>query len=136
MRHQCFRNLPNRLTEQDIVERAEAREREETMPMSVRWFGKPWSGSLCEECPQVPVPVGVACVHCEEKIEADDSGMIYANGPAAHRNCFLRGVLGSVAHIEKRCGCYVVGSTEGDPPGLSARAAADAAVAAWNRRIN
>jgi hypothetical protein len=104
--------------------------------MSMRWFGKPWPGALCDECPEIPVPVGVECAHCSEPIQADDTGVVYSNGPAAHKNCFLRGVLGSVAHIEKRCSCYVSGSTEGDPPGLTARQGADAAVAAWNRRLN
>jgi hypothetical protein len=70
MRHQCFRNLPNRLTEEDIIDRAVARE--ESLPMSMRWFGKPWPGALCDECPEIAVPVGVECAHCAEKILADD----------------------------------------------------------------
>jgi hypothetical protein len=106
------------------------------MPVSMQWFGKRWNGALCDECPEIPTPVEAYCAHCLEKIEEGDSGVVYANGPAAHRNCFLRGVLGSVAHIEKRCSCYVRGSIEGDPAGMTARQSADAAVAAWARRSN
>jgi hypothetical protein len=42
-------------------------------------------------------------------------------------------VVGSVAHLERRCSCYVPGATEGDPDGLTRRAAAEAAVQAFMR---
>jgi hypothetical protein len=100
----------------------------------MRWFGKRWPGALCDECQEAPTPVGLACIHCEEQIVSGDSGVFYANGPAAHRNCFLRGVIGSLAHIQKRCACYVRDSDESDPLGLTPRQAADAAVAEWERR--
>jgi hypothetical protein len=47
-----------------------------------------------------------------------------------HVECVYRAVAGSVAHIEQRCSCYVPGSTEGDPPGLTKRQAAKAALEA------
>ena len=72
------------------------------------------------------------CPHCNEKIVVGDEVMPFNGGRLLfHRNCGLRGVIGSVAHIYKRCSCYVPGSTEGDPPDLTPRQAADAAVAAW-----
>jgi hypothetical protein len=43
-------------------------------------------------------------------------------------------VIGSVAHIERRCGCYVSGSMEGDPPEATRREAARAALNAWQRQ--
>ncbi len=74
------------------------------------------------------------CVHCSEVIAAGERVWRFANGPLAHRVCALRQVMGSVAHIEQRCGCYVPGSAAGDPDGLTRREAADAAVEAWRRR--
>jgi hypothetical protein len=94
----------------------------------MNWFGKlPTVGPDLE----IPVPVGKTCTHCQEAIGPNDSGVKYCEHEFAHRNCHLRQVLGSVAHIERRCGCYVKGSEEDDPPGLTRRQAADAAVAAW-----
>jgi len=58
--------------------------------------------------------------------------MTFDNGNILmHRNCGLRGVIGSVAHIQRRCSCYVPTSSERDPAGMTRRQAADAAVAAW-----
>jgi len=96
-----------------------------TKDQKMVWFGVGWGAPMNEECASVPPPVGEACVHCGEGIVARDSGVIYCNGPVAHRNCFLRGVLGSKAHVEKRCSCYVPGSLCGDPEGMTRREAAD-----------
>ena len=65
------------------------------------------------------------CQYCEEPISADD---VRARSGQLHRECELRLVLGSVAHIEHRCGCYVEGSEESDPPHMTRRQAARAAV--------
>ena len=66
------------------------------------------------------------CAYCDELLEA---------GAEMHKECTFRAVAGSVAHIEERCACYVPGSTETDPPGMSKREAAKAAVRAWNARL-
>jgi hypothetical protein len=72
------------------------------------------------------------CTHCGEDVNPEtDEIFVYANGPVAHRECEMRAVLGSVAHLERRCGCFVPGSTENDPPGMTRREAARAAVALW-----
>ena len=73
-----------------------------------------------------------ACVHCSEPIE---SGAVveYLNG-AAHPNCTLRAVIGSVAHLEGRCSCHVPGADELDPPGMTKRQAADAAAELWRQK--
>lgn len=99
----------------------------------VSYFGEPWPSTLCDESAQSRTPVGTACIHCGESIVDGDSGVFYSNETPtpAHRNCFLRAVIGSVAHIQKRCSCFVPGSHEDDPPGLTKRQAADAAVEAW-----
>jgi hypothetical protein len=74
------------------------------------------------------------CVWCTEPIEAGERCWRFANGPLAHRVCALRQVIGSVAHLERRCSCYVPGADEGDPEGLTRREAAGAAVTAWMRQ--
>ncbi len=59
------------------------------------------------------------CPWCEEPALSEEhlvSGF--------HRECMQRAVSGPIAHLEKRCRCYVPGSTESDPPELSKRDAA------------
>lgn len=73
----------------------------------------------------------MTCNWCHETVTATDTFYQYANGPIAHRNCALRQVIGSVAHLERRCGCYVSGASDGDPDGLTRRQAATLAVQRW-----
>jgi hypothetical protein len=93
--------------------------------MTMKWFGESWGAPMNNDCPNVPPPVGEMCSHCGEGIVAKDTGVIYANGPVAHRNCFIRGVSGSLAHLLRHCSCYIPGSTCGDDPRLTKRQAAD-----------
>jgi len=67
------------------------------------------------------------CIYCHEPIHIDDRTL---GQPPSHMECGLRMALGSVAHVRRRCGCYVPGSTEEDPPGMTRRQAAKAAVEA------
>lgn len=99
---------------------------------TVKWFGTNWGAPICSECPQVPVPIGSNCFYCEEPIIETDSGVISSNELPMHYNCFLRGIVGSVAHLQKRCSCFIPGAHEGDPPGLTKRQAADMAVQVWS----
>jgi hypothetical protein len=46
----------------------------------------------------------------------------------------MRAIIGSVAHVEHRCSCFVPGSTESDPPGMTRREAANAAVKLWQEQ--
>jgi len=98
--------------------------------MTMKWFGASWGAPFCEADEHIETPVGETCVHCDEPIAENDQGIVYANGPIAHLNCFLRGIHGSLAHIEKRCSCYVPGATCTDPEGMTKREAANAAVEA------
>ena len=69
------------------------------------------------------------CPHCGEPVLRHERRDHYANDHRwYHLECFARPVIGSVAHIEGRCGCYVPDSKEGDDPHLSKR---EAAKAAW-----
>lgn len=74
------------------------------------------------------------CAHCVETILPEEPRMPFNGGLVVmHRNCGLRGILGSLAHVQGRCSCYVPGSTAGDPEGLTLRQAAEAAVEEWKR---
>jgi hypothetical protein len=107
------------------------------------WFGESWGSPFNQDCPQIPVPTGETCDWCVQPIADSDSGVrqmgiiLDANRQMAarpmywHRNCWLRQTVGSVGHQMRRCGCYVGMDNPGrmdDPPGLSDREAADAAV--------
>jgi hypothetical protein len=59
---------------------------------TMKWFGVSWGAPMCDECPHVAPPIGELCSHCDDAILAKDSGVIYSNGPVAHRNCFLKAV--------------------------------------------
>jgi hypothetical protein len=71
------------------------------------------------------------CQHCEEPIRSCEQYQRYMNGPVEHIECFRRRIYGSVAHIMRRCSCYVPGASENDDPRLTKREAARAAVHAW-----
>jgi hypothetical protein len=101
--------------------------------MTMRWFGESWGAPILDEIPQVDVPFGAVCVWCEELIDDDDSGIIYANGPVSHRDCFIRQAVGGLNHVEGRCTCQG-GSEPPDPPGISRREAARLAVEAFRRK--
>lgn len=102
---------------------------------------------------RLDTPVGTICLHCRELIEPGDSGFVFRGHgfPEAltidplpmgdgsyvveHRECHLRSVIGSVAHVQKRCSCYVLGADETDPPELTKRQAARLAVELWEERL-
>lgn len=97
--------------------------------MSTKWFGKKYPAPAYDDSPRVDTPVGETCIHCGELVAADDDGWHYANGPAAHRECYLRAIVGSVAHQQRRCSCY--GGSDKDEDGMTHRQAARAAMAYW-----
>ena len=67
------------------------------------------------------------CEYCGEPLDTISmSGL--------HHECIFRATAGSVAHVTRRCSCYVIGSTEGDPPGMTLRQAASAALEAWLKK--
>jgi hypothetical protein len=98
------------------------------------WKDEPYLGE------RTSTPANRICFYCDEPIAPTDSGVIYPDGDCCHKNCHLRGVIGSLAHVEHRCACYVPQSDEEDPPGLTKRQAANAAVEAYlqreRRRVN
>jgi hypothetical protein len=77
------------------------------------------------------------CPYCEEPIVAGDLvhgiSMIETGGAyfaSVHQECFLRQIIGGVNHLKRHCICCG-GSEPPDPPGLSRREAARAAVRYW-----
>ena len=67
-----------------------------------------------------------ACGYCDEPIAEGD--LAPTLGMPLHYECNLRLIIGPVAHLEHRCSCFVPGSVEADPPHLTRRQAAHAAV--------
>ena len=98
---------------------------------SMKVFG---DGFWHQELERIPTPVDQLCLYCVEPIVDGDCGVETPYlGPTEqttvvqHKECFLRGVLGSVGHQRKKCSCF--GGTEEDPPGMTRREAAKAALA-------
>lgn len=106
----------------------------------MQWFGRaPWA-PICADCPRIDTPVGVPCARCDEPIAADDDGVTIPHvGDATvelrpyHYECQLRSVIGGLNHLRGRCICCG-GSEPPDPPWLTRREAARAAVREWERR--
>lgn len=104
------------------------------------WFGTYWGAPICQSTPHVGVPVGATCVHCQEPITRDDSGigtpLMETAGPGIiavsqawyHVECWVRQIVGSTGHQLKLCPCFG-GTYEGEPERMSKR---DAARAAWD----
>lgn len=86
-------------------------------------------------CKLLPAPPNMACFRCHEWIAPEDSGVIQAlvgmdEGPACiayHYECHARMLLGSLGHQQGRCSCF--GGDYEDPPEMSVRDAARAALA-------
>lgn len=59
------------------------------------------------------------CDYCKEEIAPGERADVR---PAnLHRECLIRGTVGSLSHQMRLCSCYIMGSEEGDPPGLTPR---------------
>lgn len=93
-------------------------------------FGEGWAPPEME---RVSTPVGSLCLYCQEPIAEGDQGVVMpfysvngASEVAQHRACVVRTVIGSVGHLKKKCTCY--GGTEEDPPDMTRRQGAEAAM--------
>lgn len=92
----------------------------------MRYFGERWPSRMLEGAVECELPPGV-CQFCGERFEEGDSGWVYCNGPATHTECGVRQALGGVYHQLGLCFCCG-GGMDPDPPGLSLRDAARAAL--------
>lgn len=74
------------------------------------------------------------CPWCDEPCE--DGIWWLFDGPEGerwHKECQLRMLIGSLAHVERRCACFVPGADEGDDPALSKRENARLSYEAFRR---
>lgn len=101
-------------------------------PYAMQVFGRAhrlWPCPAFEDAVEVEPPGPDArCVWCPEGFEDGDPGIRYANGPAAHLECWLRQGIGGANHQRGLCICCG-GDMDPDPPGLTPREAARHAVA-------
>lgn len=110
------------------------------------YFGECWNPHIATSHDKAETPVGEPCSYCEEPIEEGDQGIIMphvesvvddkvasARMRPTHLDCFLRQVLGSVGHQLHKCSCF--GGTEEDPPGMTKRQAATAAVRLYEKSV-
>lgn len=103
------------------------------------WFGKAHGSAYEADTPHAPTPVDAPCGRCGERIEAQDDGMLVLHVDDSgtthrpyHYECHMRGVIGGLNHIMGQCICCG-GSEPTDPPEMTKREAAHAAVQAWRR---
>mgnify|MGYP001613571788 CR=1 FL=1 len=97
--------------------------------MTQLFFGRDWPLDL----DKTERPSNATCYRCGEQIGSDDSGALSVVASvdvverlAEHRECFLRAVVGSVGHLQQKCSCF--GGIQEDPPDMTKRQAAQAAV--------
>lgn len=106
------------------------------------YFGEPWGAPAIDANTQVPTPVGMACLWCAVPIEDGDRGYMvgcvstgadgkpYARVEPAHRECHLRAVVGSAAHLDGACTCHGAGPDDGPQTPADRRAEA---IEVWDR---
>lgn len=112
----------------------------------MKWFGESWGAPICKPEDHAEAPVGEPCIHCEEPIQEGDKGIItpfltdwvdkdtfVEKEVPYHYACFMRNIVGSLAHINKTCSCF--GGTEEDPPDMTKREAAEAALKAYEENL-
>lgn len=104
----------------------------------MRWFGVGDAfAPICDDTPRVAIPVGALCFHCDEPIGRLDDGFLIphlsrdgSTERPIHIDCHVRGFIGGVNHLRGNCSCC--GGTEPpDPPTMTKRQAALAAVSLW-----
>jgi hypothetical protein len=70
------------------------------------------------------------CQWCDEAVTEDELRMgdaeVNRSGQAIHIECGLRSAIGSVGHQRRLCSCH--GGDQEDPPGMTRREAARAAM--------
>lgn len=105
----------------------------------MRWFGRAYGAAYEDDSAPVPVPVGMHCKRCDEAFTADSDGFLMtywdadkgAHDIGMHYECHMRQIIGGLNHLLGICTCCG-GDAPPDPPALSKRQAAQAAVQYWN----
>lgn len=102
----------------------------------MKWFGPfPWGAAACDSLERVDIPIGRPCSWCEECIDDESKGYLIPHlgetleEQPIHLECFIRFIVGSIAHQTHECSCY--GGTASDEdfpwPVVSKRDAAERA---------
>lgn len=68
------------------------------------YFGESWDAPICDGAPNAATPIGVPCNACNYPIEDGDQGLIQGilakeddwRDGAIHRECMIRGIVGTV----------------------------------------
>jgi hypothetical protein len=106
------------------------------------YFGEPWDVPATEGQPRVPTPVGAPCLWCAVPIADGDRGFMigcarlgddgkpYGTVEPQHRECQMRAVMGSPAHLDGHCTCH--GGDGGERPQAPAEMRAEA-IEVWDR---
>lgn len=115
-------------------------------PQATEWppnpyFGEPWDVPAVEGARQVPTPVGKPCAWCETTIADGDQGFLipgallggngklHSSWQPWRRECLLRTVIGSPAHLDGMCRCH--GGEEAQPQSPAEKRVE--AVEVWDR---
>jgi hypothetical protein len=72
------------------------------------------------------------CQWCDEPVSPAEQHPSYRE--PVHFACGMRMIVGSLAHVERRCSCFVPGATDTDPEHMSRRQGAEAALRAYRLR--
>lgn len=103
----------------------------------MRWFGPDHLPPFDDgDLVRAPAPIGERCVWCDEPILEGEYGFLVPHVESAgsarerphHNECLARQMLGSVAHQLGLCTCVNPESKHEDPPGITRRQAAKAAL--------
>lgn len=107
----------------------------------MRWFGPAHPPPFVhEDLQRVAVPVEQSCAWCDEPVleseygftiphvDGNSDGTFSVSDRPYHHECFARQLFGSVAHQVGTCTCANPESPHHDPPGLTRRQAARAAL--------
>jgi hypothetical protein len=110
----------------------------------MRWFGP--SGRCppmyVRDLQRVRTPVALGCNWCYELIDEDDFGLLVTGlvGPELlvaefpyHHECQARQMIGSLTHLRQECSCFIPDSVCTDPPEMTRREAARAALAFFQK---
>lgn len=74
------------------------------------------------------------CSWCDEEVKPGEESKLFTNHECFpyHQECAFRQIIGSLGHVKGTCSCK--GGAESDPPGVSRREQAKAALTEWQRR--
>lgn len=100
----------------------------------MRWFGDEPFAPVCHVTPRAERPIGAPCYWCDDPIGPDETGFLIPHcgqdERPIHDFCQLRTLIGGVNHLKGLCMCCG-GDRPPDPPDMTLREAAHAAVRHW-----